>query len=333
MNLRTELEAGATTEPLQSNTRRGWWNRRKTLADQYLKLGQEHRESCSKLALARSLDLPDETINRWSHKVATQHAWLYKPHKYNVQSIFRLIFTDVPYQLAHDRAVWLSLALFYGLFIGMAFWSAAEPGRAEQFVGSAQLGHMEKMYAEPIGDSAQNTGEPSTIGRKRNDTVMTGFYIRNNAGIGLQCFGWGLAFGVGSLYILCSNALQLGIVFGHMARTPYWGNFSTFVTAHSSFELTAICLSAAAGFRMGYGLVETHGRSRLGSLRHEARASLPMIGTATMLFILAAFIEGYISASTISYELKLLVALATALLLLLFASLGLRQRGGIHEIA
>src|ERR687884_380715 len=37
-------------------------------------------------------------------------------------------------------------------------------------------------------------------GPRRNDSIMAGFYIQHNTTIGLQCFAWGLFFGLGSLY-------------------------------------------------------------------------------------------------------------------------------------
>ena len=76
----------------------------------------------------------------------------------------------------------------------------------------------------------------------------------------------GLLFGLGSLWTLASNAIVLGTVFGHMATVPQAGNFYTFVTAHGPFELTAIVFAGAAGLRLGSGLIDTRGRSRLGSL-------------------------------------------------------------------
>ena len=59
----------------------------------------------------------------------------------------------------------------------------------------------------------------------RNDTAMAGFYIQHNTSIGLQCFAWGLVFGLGSLYELISNGMILGTVFGHMAASPNARNF------------------------------------------------------------------------------------------------------------
>ncbi|MFM7592094.1 MAG: stage II sporulation protein M [Isosphaeraceae bacterium] len=318
MNPRRELENVPPNELELDRARGGWFGRRRFSAVYLLEKAREHRSNCSRLALARSMDLPDRVISGWSKRVAVEHAWIYRPARFEITAFFRLLFRQVPFQIVHDRAVWLAFLLFYGLFFGSAFWCAGEPGRAEKMLGPAAVVQMEKMYESPISERKSGSGE-------RNDSIMAGFYIRNNAGIGLQCFGWGLAFGLGSVYILCSNALQLGSVFGHMATTPHWDNFSTFVTAHSSYELTAICLSAAAGLRMGYGLVETGGLSRTASLRKSSQESLPLIGAATVLFILAAFIEGFFSASDVPYSLKLQCMILSALSMVWFVWLGLRK--------
>jgi uncharacterized membrane protein SpoIIM required for sporulation len=144
---------------------------------------------------------------------------------------------------------------------------------------------------------------------------MAGFYVFNNAGIGPRCFAGGVLCGVGSLVVLAFNALFLGTIFGHMLVAPQAGNFTDFVTAHAPFELTAVVISAAAGLRLGWSILDTQGRSRMAALRHSAAEALEVAGLATVLFILAAFIEGFVSPSALPYEVKVTVALFTAALL------------------
>ena len=84
--------------------------------------------------------------------------------------------------------------------------------------------------------------------------MMAGFYIQHNTTIGLQCFAWGLFFGLGSLYELLSNGdRSSGRSSATWRTSPHAANFFTFVTAHGPFELTAIVFSGAAGLRLGYG--------------------------------------------------------------------------------
>jgi uncharacterized membrane protein SpoIIM required for sporulation len=90
------------------------------------------------------------------------------------------------------------------------------------------------------------------------------------------------------------------------------------VTAHAPFELTAIVFSGAAGLRLGYGLIDTKGQTRLASLRREATNALPTVGAAVVLFILAAFLEGFVSASALPYAVKAGIALGSAGLLVAY---------------
>ena len=157
-------------------------------------------------------------------------------------------------------------------------------------------------------------------------TMMAGFYIQHNTSIGLQCFAWGILFGLGSLYQLFYNSLFIGTLFGYMATRPHAANFFTFVTAHSSFELTAVIVSAAAGLRLGWGLIDTQGQSRVSSLRREASNALPAVGAAVVLFVLAAIVEGYISASSAPYWSKAGVAVMSAAVIIAYLTLGGRGK-------
>ena len=156
--------------------------------------------------------------------------------------------------------------------------------------------------------------------------MMAGFYIQHNTSIGLRCFAWGILFGIGSLYQLLYNAIVLGAAFGHMATKPHGANFFTFVTAHSAFELTAIVVSGAAGLRLGWGLIDTQGQSRVSSLAPRG-ASIAARGgnVAVVLFVLAAFVEGYVSRSSLPYSTKAAVALLSAAAILAYLTLGRRR--------
>ena len=200
-----------------------------------------------------------------------------------------------------------------------ALLAAGRKDFAGRVVGESFVEQFDHMYAEPVNGERQD-------GARRSDTMMAGFYIQNNTSIGLRCFAWGIVFGLGSLYQLLSNAIVLGAVFGYMSTNPHAANFFTFVTAHSAFELTAIVVSAAAGLRLGWGLIDTHGQSRVSSLRREAVNSLPAVGAAVVLFILAALVEGYVSASSLPYWSKASVALLSAATILGYLCSGDEQR-------
>ena len=162
--------------------------------------------------------------------------------------------------------------VFWGAFLMAALLAAGREDFAGQVVGEMMVEQMDHMYSEPVNAERKD-------GMQRSDTFMAGFYIAHNTGIGLRCFASGIIFGLGSLTELLFEGIVLGTVFGHMATTAHAANFYTFVTAHSSFELTAIVLSGAAGLRLGWGLVDTQGQSRSSSLSAARRQFAPGRGS------------------------------------------------------
>jgi uncharacterized membrane protein SpoIIM required for sporulation len=215
------------------------------------------------------------------------------------------MFVEVPARLLRDRALWLALAAFWGVFFVSLALGAASRSYCEAVVGPDVLASLERAYASPARGRDGNAG-----------SFATGIYVIHNAGIGLRCFAGGLFFGIGGLVITVSNAVQLGAIFGHMLVGSSRGNFVEFVTAHGPFELTAIVFSAAAGMRLGFSLVATGGLSRSASLRRAVREATPTMAAAVVLFCLAAMIEGFLSPSSAPYAVKAAVAIASTLLLL-----------------
>ena len=274
-----------------------------------LRLGELYRSACADLMLAEAHDLPRETVAFLHALVGRAHNAVYKTQGFRWTDWVALVCDEVPRRLRADPLLRVAALAFWGLFLLTALLGAIDPEFTARVVGEGQVTAMDSMYDQPV-DSRNGVG--------RNDAFMSGFYIYHNAGIGLSCYAWGLALGVGTLAVLASNAVQLGAIFGHMATAPQAPNFFTFVTAHGPFELTAIVFAGAAGLRLGSGLIVTHGQARLVSLRREAARSLPTVGVAVLLFVFAAFLEGFVSASALPYFAKATIAVASALLLLVY---------------
>jgi uncharacterized membrane protein SpoIIM required for sporulation len=183
-------------------------------------------------------------------------------------------------------------------------------------LGEEQLTEMEQNFS---GMSGRHGTE---------NFAMATLYIRHNTGIGLGCFVGGLLI-VPGLIVTLFNGGFLGASFGYMATTDAQsaGNFFNFVTAHGPFELTAIVLSAGSGLKLGASWLFTRGLTRSASLRKGGRETMPMMGTAMVLFFLAALIEGFLSPTSAPYWIKAGVAvLASLSLMVYFVVLGFPRR-------
>lgn len=279
---------------------------------------RRYRSVCGDLSLAIAMRWPATTTQYLHELVADAHTHLYRAETFRITRWGRTLLVDVPRRILRDPCTWISFLVFWGLFGGAMLAGMTRDDFAEAVVGRESLEHVEDMYAKPM--------ESGLFEDSR--TAMTGFYLFNNAGIGLRCFASGIFLGVGSLLTLAFNAIFLGAIFGHMIQSPSSSNFLTFVTAHGPFELTAVVLSGAAGLRLGWAIIDTKGWSRIESLRRTAPRALEIAGVATILFLFAAYIEGQISPSELPYSFKALTALVcTALLLGYVVVLGIRARG------
>jgi uncharacterized membrane protein SpoIIM required for sporulation len=280
-----------------------------------------YRMACADLALADSYQLPPGTIHFLHQLVARAHNQLYRSRTFNLRGWLKELFVAVPQRLFFDNCLRLAFVIFWGVFL-LAYAAAYyQPGFAEQTLGKDMISYLDEGFAQPI---ARNSGATGNVGGG-----MAGFYIFNNAGIGLRCFAMGLLGGVGGLYATVVNAAMIGATFGYMTKSPNADNFFHFVTAHAPFELTAVVLSAAAGMRLGFAIVNTHGLTRGDSLRRAGVECVPIVGAAVIMFLLAAGLEAFLSPSEAPYEIKALAAaLSAAMLMFYFVFLGYPKETG-----
>ncbi len=275
-----------------------------------------YRGACADLALADAYQLPLDTVEYLHQLVGRAHNQLYRSQTFRWRQWGRTMFVELPRKLVRDRALWLAFAIFWGIFALSLYLAYTSREYADKAIGQAAMESYRENFSRPI------RGRPGGM-----DSAMTGFYVQHNAGIGLRCFAGGLLFGIGGLFTVVFNAMQLGATFGYMLTLEERVNFLQFVTAHGPFELTAIVFSAGAGMRLGFSLVTTGGLSRAASLRQAAIEASPMMGAAVILFCLAAMIEGFISPSALPYAVKAGVAvLSTVILAFYVIGLGLLRR-------
>ena len=279
------------------------------------RFGTLYRSACADLALASAYQLPPATVAYLHRLVGRAHNQLYRSTRASLQTWIDIIFHHAPQQIFSDPCVRIATILFFGLFtLSMAMAANPQhfPTFADSILGAGQMEMMEESFSEPLGASMSHY------------ISMSGFYIQHNTSIGLKCFASGILI-IPAVVTLGYNAVVLGASFGYMAREDVASgdNFFQFVTAHGPFELTAIALSAGAGLRMGLGLFSTGGLRRMDSLKQSAIKSVPIISASVVLFIMAAFTEGFISPSPLPYIVKALWSvMASAMLMFYFVVLG-----------
>jgi uncharacterized membrane protein SpoIIM required for sporulation len=250
-----------------------------------------YRRACEQLALARARAYPAYIVERLNQLTADAHQVIYQRQEFGLGRLRQMVAVEFPRAVrAHSSYVWLSTAVFVLPMLILGVLIYAKPELILSMVDPATAAQFEGMYS----DSAES------IGRKRDagdDWTMFGFYIRNNIGIGFQCFASGLFAGVGSLFFLAFNGAFMGAIAGYLTERGLSETFYSFVVTHGAFELTAIVLSGAAGLRIGHALVAPGARTRRNALVRAARESIVIVYGVTGLLLIAAAVEAFWSSA------------------------------------
>lgn len=288
--------------------------KRDALPEPTLDFPAAYRQLCHHLALAQSRMYSPLLIAQLNDLVTRGHHRLYTSRLHFAHRVIQFYLQDLPQLVRREwQALLLAGMLFFGSFFAMLIAIQVEPELVYAVMDGTTVANMEDMY-DPQRDSR--------FGREReadSDVYMFGFYIKNNTGIGFQVFAGGLLYGLGSIFFLLFNGLYIGAAAGHLTQIGYIETFWGFVAGHSAFELTAIVLSGAAGFKLAAALIMPGRKSRALALRDNAQEAILIVYGATTLFIMAAFVEAFWSSQTwIPVLVKYAVGIALWLLVIAY---------------
>jgi uncharacterized membrane protein SpoIIM required for sporulation len=245
---------------------------------------------------------------------------LYANRRRQTQRVLEFLLAGFPALVRREwRLVLVATLLFFGPLAGLIAALQAFPEFVHYLLAPEQIASFHEMY-----DPANRR-----IGVRGADTslLMFGFYIWNNVRIGFQTFAGGLLLGLGSVFFLAVNGVLIGATAGYLVGTGHGRPFLSFVAGHSAFELTGIVLMGAAGLMLGMALLAPGRASRVGALRANARAAVPLVYGAGALLTLAAFVEAFWSPLTaVPAPLKYASGIALWMLLLAYFFLAGRQR-------
>lgn len=251
-----------------------------------------YRQICHHLALTRARRYSAGLEQRLSRLALEGHQHLYRTRFPFVAALLRFFARDFPQAFRrHWRFTLAAHLVFYLPALAMAAGVAFKPDLIYSLIPPADVAGLESMY-DP---------ENRRLGRERQadtDLMMFGFYIYNNISIGFQTFAGGLLFGIGSVFYLAFNGLYLGAAATHLTVAGFVETFYTFVIAHGAFELTAIAIFGAAGFKLGYGAIAPGRKRRWQAIRDAALQALPLVYGGTFMLLVAAFVEAFWSSTS-----------------------------------
>jgi uncharacterized membrane protein SpoIIM required for sporulation len=154
-----------------------------------------------------------------------------------------------------------------------------------------------------------------------------GFIMTHNIQVVILAFGLGVVFGLPVIWLLVSNGISLGGLFGLTQAYGLSGGLFDFVIAHGVLELSIVMAIGAGGLMMGWALVSPGNHKRTDALVLATRRAFTLLLGLGPLLVVAGTIEGNISPSDTPFPIKVAIGVSTGVLFYSYLLLaGRRER-------
>ncbi|HET9387497.1 MAG TPA: stage II sporulation protein M [Gemmatimonadales bacterium] len=279
----------------------------------------QYREVAADLARAHTYQVDPRVIEYLERVVSAGHNALYRARGKGGVPISSYILRDFPAAVVQSR--WYVVVAFLLFVLPAAAGYAIireRPELADELIPSVMIRRAEE--AAERQEQGRTYAQSSSAERPR----LAAAIMTNNIQVSFGAFVGGLTGGILTVWLMVFNGLMIGLSLGLFENYGALGYLTTFVAGHGVLELTAIFISAGAGFRLAKALIAPGDRTRKDALVVEGRIAVRMIGAVVTLLAIAGTIEGLLSASNAPAVWKYGVSAATAVLLVLYLANGRR---------
>ena len=231
---------------------------------------------------------PNSTTTRYLNGLAALfHQNIYKNKKEKTERIWSFWQFELPFLFKkyHKQFGW-SL-IFFLVFCG---------------IGALSAHYDEKFIRLILGDAYINMtneniekGQPFGVYKTMDSTTMFLMIAYNNISVSIATFVFGIFFSIGSIIQLFKNGLMLGSFEYYFFSKGLGFKSITVVFLHGTLEIWAIVIAGAAGMILGNSFLFPKTFNRSVSFLQGAKDGLKILIGLLPVFLVAAFIEGYIT--------------------------------------
>ncbi|MFI5839955.1 stage II sporulation protein M [Catenuloplanes sp. NPDC051500] len=244
-----------------------------------------YQRATTHLSVVRSRSPDPVLVARLSRLVLTARATITGGRRLRLADAGRFVTHGFPRAVYRAWPWWSGVAVaFCAVTAFLMYWVAAHPESAAALIGEEQA----KALVE---------------------TEFAGYYTEylpasfalhlwtHNAWLAAQCLASGVLI-LPVVWLLWTNALNLGVVGGVMIDYGSAEQFFGLITPHGLLELTGIYVAAGVGLRIGWAWIapgpdRTRGRALAETAREGMVAAVGLVG----LFAVSALIESMVTPS------------------------------------
>jgi Uncharacterized membrane protein len=253
------------------------------LADAYTRITTD-------LSFSRS-HYPDSRITIYLNNLASAlHNILYKTRKNKYSRIITFWTQEIPDVMYASRREMIYSFVVFAVSVLIGVLSAANDDSFVRLI----LGNG---YVDMTLKNIRN-GEAMAVYSSSNELPMFVMITANNIYVSFRVFVMGLFTGFGTGVILLYNGIMVGAFQTFFFQHNVGVESMLAIWLHGTFEISAIIIAGAAGFALGNGVLFPGTYSRKHAFRQGAMLGLKIITGLVPVFIIAGFIESYLTRHT-----------------------------------
>lgn len=262
------------------------------------------------LAYART-HFPEGEITQYLNNLTTQlHRRIYKNKREERGRIWRFWKYEVPEVCYRYRRyiLYSFLVFFVSSIIG-----AVSVANDATFVRLIMGDQYVNMTEENIANN-----DPMAVYKKMGRADMFLAITYNNVRVSLLTFAAGILTSIGTGFLLFNNGVMLGAFQYFFYQKGLLADSALTLWIHGTLEISAIILAGAAGMIMGNSMLFPGTYSRMHALRRGAKDGLKLVTGLVPVFIVAGFLEGFITRLTGAPTLVKLIIIFGSLAFILY---------------
>jgi len=234
---------------------------------------------------------PTSNTERYLNSLASQaHQKIYKTKRESKNRIFSFWKTEFPLMFKHHHRELLIAFLVFAFFTFVGAFSAANEG---DFVRSILGDGYVNMTLENI-----EKGDPMAVYKQMGEFNMFMGITINNIRVALMAFVYGFLVGIGTLMVMLQNGIMLGsFQYFFYEKGLLWESMRT-IWIHGTIEISVIIIAGCAGLVLANGILFPGTYTRLESFKRGVKNGLKIMLSTVPFFIIAGFLEGFVTRHT-----------------------------------
>lgn len=279
--------------------------------------GELYRRAATDLAIARSETRDLKLINYLNSLVIRAHGKIYRAENQGANLVWQFFAEDFPRAF---RRAWRYIALAFVVFVIFA-------------IASFVLCYNDLNFADELGlgdlRSAVQNDDKWWLELNQANQIGSSAILTNNIMIALKAFAFGAFLGIGTLYILIANGLQIGGALGvcYKINAGFGNELVTFMVGHGVIELSCIFIAGGAGMLIGYSIINPKDLTRAQALKKNGLEAVRLAVGCTVLLVIAGIIEGFLSPSNLPPLVKFGTGITTGVAMYSYLLLVGQQKG------